>query len=189
MTYDPVAGTLTWPARLLWPGQWVRHTFQAQAAAGLPATTLENRATFHAFWPNTDQLPLAQQQPFLDREQTVVVSARVVINPGLLAGVDVTAPWATLTRPSRQPVMSPQVVLDLLAAPDALWMYLREWTPDPTTGDWAVAGSSGWIDYTETYTWTLSAGQGVKYLGVWVADRARNISTLDEHSTGFCQPA
>lgn len=185
VSYDPAARTLTWPARLLWPGQWVQHTFQAQAAAGLPATMLENRATFHALWPNTDLLPPAQQQPFLDHEQTVVASARVAVNPGLPAGADVTPPWITLLRPSRQPVMTPQVALRLLAAPDARWMYLREWTPDPTTGDWTVAGSSGWIDYTETYTWTLSAGQGVRYLGVWVADRARNISTLDEHSMVF----
>lgn len=182
VSYDPAAGTLTWPARLLWPGQWVQHTFQAQAAAGLPAATLENRATFHAFWPNTDLLPPTQQQPFLDREQTVAVTARVAVNPGLPAGADVTPPWVTLLRTSRQAVLSSQVELSLLAAPDARWMYLREWTPDPATGDWTVAGGSGWIDYTETYTWTLSAGQGVRYLGVWVADTARNISTLDEHS-------
>ena len=185
VSYDPAAGTLTWPARLLWPGQWVRHTFQAQAAAGLPATALENRATFHAFWPNTDLLPPAQQQPFLDREQTVIATARMAVNPGLPAGADVTPPWVTLTRPSRQAAVSPQVVLDLLAAPDAHWMVLREWTPDPATGDWTVAGSSGWIDYTETYTWTLSAGQGVRYLGVWVADSSHNISTLDEHGLVF----
>lgn len=185
VSYDPVAGTLTWPARLLWPGQWVRHAFQAQAAAGLPATTLQNRATFHAFWPNTELLPPAQQQPFLDHEQTVVVTARVMVNPGLPAGTDVTAPWVTLLRPTRQAVLTPQVVLNLLAAPDARWMYLREWTPDPTTGDWIEVGRSGWIDYTETYTWTLSAGHGVRYLGAWVADQASNISTLDEHSMVF----
>jgi hypothetical protein len=128
---------------------------------------------------------VAQQQPFLDREQTAIASVRVAVSPGLPASADVTPPWVTLTRPSRQAAVSPQVVLDLLAAPDARWMILREWTPDPTTGDWIVAGSSGWIDYTETYTWTLSASQGVRYLGVWVADPALNISTLDEHDLIF----
>jgi hypothetical protein len=38
------------------------------------------------------------------------------------------------------------------------------------------------MDYARTITWTLSAGQGVKYLGVWVADAAGNVSTLDENS-------
>ena len=185
VSYDPVARTLTWPARLLWPGHWVQHTFQAQAATGLPATTLENQATFHAFWPNTNLLPPAQQQPFLDREQIVVATSHVTVNPSLPAGVDVTSPWVTLLRPARQAVTGAQVVLNLLAAPDARWMYLREWTPDPTTGDWIQASSSGWISYTETYTWTLSAGQGVRYLGVWVADPALNISILDEHDLVF----
>ncbi len=185
VSYDPVAGTLTWPARLLWPGQWVQHTFQAQVAAGLPATTLANRATFRAFWPNTELLPPAQQQPFLDREETVIVTANVTVAPGLPADADVTSPWVTLLRPTRQAVLSPHVALNLLAAPDAHRMYLREWTPDPTTGDWIEAASSGWIDYSETYTWTLSGGHGVRYLGIWVADRAQNISTLDEHSLIF----
>ena len=185
VSYDLGARTLTWPARLLWPGQWVRHTFQAQAAIGLPAATLQNRATFHAFWPNTDLLPPAQQQLFLDHEQTVTVTTNVIVNPSLPAGSDVTPPWASLARPSRQAMASPEVVLDLLAAPDARWMVLREWTPDPSSGDWIEAQRSGWIDYTETVTWTLSAGQGVRYLGVWVADGARNISSLDEHSMVF----
>jgi len=48
-----------------------------------------------------------------------------------------------------------------------------------------VAQSSGWLDYRDIYTWTLSAGQGVKYLGLWVADAAGNVSPLDEHSLGF----
>jgi hypothetical protein len=85
-----------------------------------------------------------------------------------------------------QAVSVPQVALSLLAAPDARWMFLREWTPDPTSGNWTtVAESSGWIDYTETYTWTLSAGQGVRYLGVWVADGSGNVSNLDEHTLVF----
>ena len=48
-----------------------------------------------------------------------------------------------------------------------------------------MAHSSGWIDYTETVTWTLSAGQGVKYLGAWVANAAGNVSVLDKHGLVF----
>ena len=122
-------------------------------------------------------------QPFLDHEQTVTVTAGVAVNPSLPAGADLTPPWVSTGTPdTRQGSSSSQVRLDIAAAPDARWMYLREWTPDPTTGAWTVARSSGWIDYTDTYTWTLSAGQGVRYLGVWVADAARNVSTLDERS-------
>jgi len=41
------------------------------------------------------------------------------------------------------------------------------------------------MDYSRNLTWNLSSGQGVKYLGVWVADVAGNVSTLDEHSLEF----
>ncbi|MBM4430077.1 MAG: DUF11 domain-containing protein, partial [Chloroflexi bacterium] len=55
--YNPATGVITWPVRLLWPSQWVWHTFQTRVDAGLGATSLENRATAHAFWPNTESLP------------------------------------------------------------------------------------------------------------------------------------
>jgi uncharacterized repeat protein (TIGR01451 family) len=181
-SYDPTAGTLTWPSRLLWPGEWMQHTFQAEAAANLPASVLENQATFHAGWPNTELLPLAERQRFLDKKRTVTVKARVAVNPALPVSADRTAPWAILARTPQGPATSPQVELGIPAAADATAMYLREWTPDRLTGAWRVAQSSGWLPYSRTLTWTLSAGQGVKYVGVWVLDAAGNVSTLDEHS-------
>jgi uncharacterized repeat protein (TIGR01451 family) len=182
VTYDPAAGTLTWPARLLWPGQWVQHTFQAQAAADLPASTLENRATLHAFWPNTDLLPADQRQEFLDKEQTVTVEASVAVDPGLPAGADRTPPWVILVPSAQQTTDGPEVMLGIPAAQDAARMYVREWTLDPITGKWIVAQNSGWMAYARMTTWTLAAGQGVHYLGVWVADSAGNVSILNELS-------
>ncbi|MBM4431914.1 MAG: DUF11 domain-containing protein, partial [Chloroflexi bacterium] len=140
--YDSTTGLVTWPERLLWPGQYVRYSFQARAAADLPATTLVNRATAHAFWPNTDSLPTEQRQVFLDHEQTVVVSAAVQVHPGLATGADVTPPWASLavlTSPYKRVAEGPEVPLSIVAAADAQWMYLREWTTDRTTGAWTVA--------------------------------------------------
>ena len=86
VVWDAAARTLTWPARLLWPGQSFRRSFVARVDAGLAATRLENRATFHAFWPNTDLLPAADRQKFLDKEQTVVATATVTVDPSLPAG-------------------------------------------------------------------------------------------------------
>jgi uncharacterized repeat protein (TIGR01451 family) len=183
--YDPATRTLTWPARLLWPGQSALHAFRAHVDAGLGETRLESQATFHAFWPNTDLLPEAERQQFLDREQTVVAAATVTVNPNLPTGADVTSPWVMLVPPSKQAVDGPEVSLGILTAVDARWMYLREWAPDPITGDWTVEQDSGWIEYSRNHTWTLSSGQGVKYLGVWVADLAGNVSTLSEQSLTF----
>jgi uncharacterized repeat protein (TIGR01451 family) len=185
VSYDAVARTLTWQATLLWPGQWVRHTFQAQAAAALPATRLANAATLHAFWPNTGLLPPAQRRQFLDHEQTVTVTATVRVVPNLPAGADRTPPWVFLERRYADGIVGAQVQLSIPAAPDARRMFLREWTLDSLTGAWIVAQDRGWLDYAPTITWKLSTGQGVKYLGVWVADAAGNVSTLDEHALVF----
>jgi uncharacterized repeat protein (TIGR01451 family) len=184
ITYDPATRTLAWPPRLLWPGESVHYAFQARAAAGLPKTTLENSATAHAYWPNTDLLPAGQRQLFTSREQTVTFKAAVGVDPALPADADTTPPWVGLFvrgRPADQ-LGEADVPLSILAADDAAWMYLREWAADPTTGAWSTARNSGWIAYTPTYTWTLSAGQGVKYIGVWVADASRNASHLSETS-------
>jgi uncharacterized repeat protein (TIGR01451 family) len=183
--YDPATRTLTWPARLMWPGWFERVSFLARVDEGLGATSLENRATFHASWPNTDLLPDAERRQFEDREQTVVATATLAVDPDLPPGADVTPPSAFLLPPAKQMVDGPEVALEIVAVPDARWMYLREWTPDPTTGAWTVAQNSGWLDYSRDYTWTLSSGQGVKYLGVWLADEAGNISTMSEHSLKF----
>ncbi len=183
VAYDPVANTLTWPSRLLWPGDFISYSFEARAAAGLPAGTLESTATAHAYWPNTDLLAAADRQRFTSREQKVAFRASVRIDPALAAGADVTPPWASL-KAARSPEEAGQaeVTLRIAAASDASRIYLREWKLDPATGQWMVARSSGWMPYAQAYPWTLSAGQGVKYLGAWVADAAGNVSVLDEAS-------
>jgi uncharacterized repeat protein (TIGR01451 family) len=185
VNYDPATRTLTWPSPLLWPGWSEPRSFQARVDAGLGATTLETHATFHAFWPNTDLLPDAERQQFEDRERTAVATATVAVNPGLPAGADITPPWVMLVQPYKQGVEGSEVLLAIPAAPDARRMYLREWTPDRITGAWTVAQSSGWINYSRSYAWALSSAQGVRYLGVWVADAAGNVSTLDEQSLIF----
>jgi hypothetical protein len=183
--YDAGTRTLTWPAPLLWPGWSEPRSFAARVDDGLDATTLETEATFHAFWPNTDLLPGAERQLFEDREQTVVAKASLVVNPALPAGADLTAPWAILVQPNEQIADGAEVSLGIVAAPDARRMYLREWTLDPDSGDWTVARSSGWIDYSRTTDWTLSSGQGIKYIGVWVADGAGNVSPPMEPNLAF----
>jgi uncharacterized repeat protein (TIGR01451 family) len=189
VVYDLAAGVITWPAELMWPGQWARHTFEARTTAGLPAGALVSQATLHAFWPNSDLLPPEQRQRFLDQERTVTVMAGVTVDPSLPAGADVTAPWVSLNIGAGQVVTTGVVPLGIVAAPDTAYMYLREWTLDPSSGVWVVVQNSGWINYSPNYTWTLSAGQGVKYLGAWAADAAHNISVLDEDSLAFVNRA
>ena len=187
VVYDAATRTLTWPSRLLWPGWSEPHLFVAKVDAGLGATSLEVKGTFNASWPNTDLLPADERKLFEDREQTVVATKSVAVNPGLPAGADLIPPWSSILLPPgpHSRIAGAEVSLSIHAAPDAEQMYLREWTLDPVTGHWIVARNSGWIDYAPTLTWALSAGHGVKYLGVWVADASGNVAPLTEHNLTF----
>lgn len=181
--YDPRAGAIAWPQALLWPGDWERHTFSARVTAS-GAGVLATGATLHAAWPNEELLAPEDQERFRVQERTVQVAAPVTVDPNLPAAADVTAPWVTLNAGPAL-VQNGTISVGLVAAPDVQRMYLREWALDPASGAWTVMRSSGWIGYTPVYSWTLSPGQGVKYLGAWVADGAGNISVLDEGSMAF----
>jgi uncharacterized repeat protein (TIGR01451 family) len=182
---DEASRTVTWPARLLWPGQWRRIQLPAMVDEELGSGTLENRATARAFWPNTDGLADADRQRFEELERTVDLSTTITVDPGLADGADVAAPWAHLSIRSGQAAYGQKIQLGIVAPSDAMWMYLREWALDPANGDWVVVGDSGWRAYQPEATWTLSPGAGVKHLGAWVADGAGNVSTLDEHGLAF----
>jgi hypothetical protein len=123
----------------------------AQGGAGISAT-------------DTDPLDMAELQ----------------VDPALPAGADRLAPWVVLIPEAQQVTDGPELTLGIPAAQDTIRMYLREWTLNPVTGDWIIAKSSGWLPYARTTSWTLSAGQGVHYLGVWAADATGNVSTLNE---------
>jgi hypothetical protein len=182
ITYDPATGVITWPDRLLWPGQAWRTQFQAVVADDVPAGTLTAQLGAHGSWPNIELLTPEEQQRFRDYEAGVTTNAVLQVDPQLPADQDVMAPHVQLTIRDTDGAAGARVDLALQADPDAWLMYLREWTLDPVSGAWTVARSSGWFPYTPSLAWTLSEGGGVKYLGAWVADVAGNVSTLDETS-------
>ena len=41
---------------------------------------------------------------------------------------------------------------------------------------WVPVQASGWLSYTDTYTWTLMPVAGARYLQAWAADKAGNVS-------------
>ncbi|MBU1878073.1 MAG: hypothetical protein KJ734_03895, partial [Chloroflexi bacterium] len=184
--YDPAARTVAWPPRTLWPGQERPLSFRAQVDAGLPATALVVRLTALGTWPIAGDCPLAALPAFLAHQTATVVSTTVTVSPTLPAGADVVPPVLYGLRiEGRSTTGVREVSLHLNALPDARWMYLREWTWDADGGTWAVAQESGWLPYRASYPWTLSEGDGVKYLGAWLADAVGNVSVLDSRGLAF----
>jgi hypothetical protein len=104
--------------------------------------------------------------------------------------VDPTLPDGADTRPPDSPYLTieegaatndRQVRLQIHTDSDARWMYLREWTLS-ATGTWAAVQDSGWLPFSPSQPWILSPDGGVKYLGVWLADKAGNVSILESGS-------
>ncbi len=57
-------------------------------------------------------------------------------------------------------------------------MYVIEFEFDYASLQWLPAQESGWVAYTTNYPWVLLPGGGTKYIQVWFADGAQNISNL-----------
>lgn len=185
ITHEPGSNFILWPQRLVWPGTSVAMSFRARVGEGVGAGTLALNATGRAFWPNSNLLLDEERQRFEQFERSIAMQAQLEVEPGLPPDRDLLAPRARLIVLGGEVANRGQVELGVEAGEDVSWMYLREWTLDPSSGDWVVAQNSGWRGYSPTVTWSLSSGGGVKYLGVWVKDRAGNVSQLDELSLAF----
>ncbi len=187
-TYSQAGRTITWPPRYLWPGQERYLSFGARVDAGLSAATLVVPLTVRGMWPLAVDCPPAALQGFLGRQTTSTVSTTLTVSPTLPIGADVLPPELYGLGIEGQPATGVREVglrLSAAVSTDAVWMYLREWTWDAARETWVVAQESGWRPYAATYPWTLSEGDGVKYLSAWLADAVGNLSVLDSRGLAF----
>lgn len=185
--YAPAEGLITWPAAYLWPGQERSFSFSAQVDAAAPADDVVVALSATGSWPIAANCPPAAVPSFRNLETVVATAAALIVDPAPPDN-DVTAPAPPLLRiDAGQVAYSPQTTLRIQAqdGSDARWMALREWVWSSTDDGWIVRQESGWVPYSATYSWQLSAGDGVKYMGVWLADAAWNISTLDRRSLAY----
>jgi hypothetical protein len=61
-------------------------------------------------------------------------------------------------------------------------MWVAEWMWNPGLGSWQVIQEQGWIPYNSMMEWTLSGPPGSRFIDVWVADFAGNISDKAEQA-------
>ena len=182
--YDDASRTITWPPRLLWPGQERPLSFGAQVDGGLAATTLDISLTALGTWPIVDTCPASELAAFRDTETTVQRTAQLSVDPALPDGADTQPPASPSLRIEAGPATNHRqtqllITKDGSAVTDARWMFLREWTLDTSDGTWTAVQESGWLPYSPTVPWSLSQGDGAKYMGVWLADAEGNVTVLD----------
>ena len=189
--YDPAVRTITWPPRYLWSGQENRFTFSALVDDTLPATKLNISLAAQGTWPIAETCPAEELPGFQDMQTTVERTALLSVDPDL-PDTDMLPPASPFLRIEEGAATRLRDVQLLVSAgadgspsADAVWMYLREWTLSSESGAWVTTQESGWLPYAPSHPWSLSADDGVKYLGVWLADDAWNVSALERSSLAF----
>ena len=139
-------------------------------------------------WPIAGECSDAAQAVIEAKQLSLTRTATLVVVPALDPGVDVDAPAApTVSIQRRRDTFTRELQLhiDTGETTDATRLFVREWGWDAAQARWAVRGESGWTPFSPTVNWTLSADAGVKYVGVWLADAAGNVSTLRAESLVF----
>ncbi|MBC7251034.1 MAG: DUF11 domain-containing protein [Anaerolineae bacterium] len=192
--YDAGSGAINWSLDALWPGQTRYLAFNAQVDSSLTPTaplTLETRLDLEGYWTWEDPygvMPPAPASHYATTTTTLTVPA------------DTSTPTAAPTILDAEVlegavVDNPDVTLFVETTPDAEFLYVKEWVWDTISDTWTLAQESGWVRFEEVdgfevsedafskrgrYRWTLSQGDGVKYLGVWVADGDGHVTNLNE---------
>jgi uncharacterized repeat protein (TIGR01451 family) len=169
--YDPGTHTLTWKDIPVGTGRGEKLTFQVQQAVTVTAPTLiTNTATIQSGSLTIQRRAhtwLVPQAPVIDTIPPEV--HRVVIDEQDVLG-------------------TPQVTLHISATDNIAvqWMMVKEWvlstTPRP---HWQASKSTGWIPYQADYPMTLQNIPGTHFVGVWVADAAKNHSHFDRQAMDY----
>ncbi len=168
--YDPAAHTLSWTDVLVRSGEAVELVFQATAQAVATPAVVVNTATISA------------------GDLTYQRSARAVIVP-VPPGTDVVPPRLVELRIGDSDVLAdPNVQLHITAEDDSgvSRMKIAEWTL--TSGRaprWRLVRMTDWIPFAAEYPWQLSAESGTHFVGVWLADGARNASAMTRRAIDF----
>jgi len=196
--YDADSGTITWTLHALWPGETRYLFFSAQVDEGLTlaeSLTLENRLDVMGYWPWGEELP--EVQPYLPSKpegHSAVATTTLTVLTGTATSTSAPTIFAADVLEGAV-VDDPQVTLFVDASPDAEFLYVKEWVWDTVSDTWMLAQESGWVAFEEAdgfevsesaiskqgrYQWMLSEGDGVKHLGVWVADAEQRMTNLND---------
>ncbi|MFN2166946.1 MAG: pre-peptidase C-terminal domain-containing protein, partial [Anaerolineae bacterium] len=169
-SYDPATRTLSWVDVLVPSGAAVELAFQVTVEAEATPGVVVNTATI-----STDS-------------QTYQRNARVAVVP-VPPGIDVVPPRLVQLRIGESDVLTdPNVQLHITAQDnvDVSRMKILEWTlSSGRVPRWQLVQSTDWIPFQADYPWQLSAQSGTHFVGVWLADGARNVSAMTRRAIDF----
>ena len=169
--YDPASRTITWSLPNISHRRDVRLTFAVEPAVQVISPTLiTNTATIQSgnfSLQRSARTLLVPQAPQVDTIPPVVHSVKI-------DEVDV--------------LTSPTVTLHISATDNigVQWMNVVEWSLSPSPRPhWHMVHGGRWVPFQADYTYTLRSTSGTHFVGVWVADAARNKSHFGRSSMDF----
>ena len=180
-------GKIAWELGTLWPGQTRYLHFSATVDPGA-GPSLTNTLDIEGYWEwidDPENFPPEPTHEYFITTNQIAVSAASHQKPTLI-GASIQQGAA---------VSSPRITLDVNAAPGATHLYVKEWSWDAAGAQWQLNQESGWLplapsedmdiqvypDHTRALVdWTLAPGDGVRYIGLWVADGDGDSSNLNE---------
>ncbi|MBN1179984.1 MAG: DUF11 domain-containing protein, partial [Anaerolineae bacterium] len=190
-------GVITWNLDALWPGETRYLFFSAQVVASPSAPlVVENRLDMLGYWVWEDPYGVMPPAPPTYAD---VATTTLTLLPGTatraVQSADASPEIFSAAVLEGALVDDPEVTLLIDASPTAEFFYVKEWVWDTTALTWTLVQESGWVPF-ETgdgltviedafarqahYEWTLSSGDGVKYIGLWVADGDQQVSQLND---------
>ncbi len=199
--YDAATRQIVWTLHAAWPGQTRYLFFKATVDSATTTAALENQLDLMAYWP-WDRTCDSRVPPEPARHYYSSTTTLTVL-PGAAMRASAAAATSSPTAPQiinaavveGDIVGDPDVTLLVNASPEARYLYVREWVWNGALATWSQAHESGWVPFEAAtgfvvsqdnigkygrYDWTLSEGDGIKYLGLWVADADGQTSNLNE---------
>jgi hypothetical protein len=195
--YDTSTRVITWTLSALWPGQTRYLSFRGTADDTTVPITLESTLNMEMSWPWAQ----LQGVPAEPAHYVYSTTTSFIVQPASARLIGEATGLSDAPRILDTSVMEGQIVDDqdvtilVNASLNASSLYIKEWTWNSSLFTWTLAQESGWVPFSTSstftvtqdasakygkYAWRLSSGDGVKYLGVWVADSGGQTSNVNE---------
>lgn len=169
--YDPATRTLSWTGVSVPAGGHVSLSYQVEPAQ---AVTQPKAVT------NTATITVGAES--IQRRAVVVLLPQP--SPG-----DSVAPKVQSVTISDRDVLTDQDVTLHVDATDNVavkWMAIAEWSLETRPWPrWQAMHTTEWVPFQPEYEWTFSGRSGTRFIAVWVADAALNVSRLTPDAMDF----
>lgn len=179
----------------VWPGQTQYLTFRATVESG--SGPVHNTVTLQPYWEGLDADWIIDEYGDQFVLPRVTDSATLTIGgANVTASVDETAQLLSAWVQEGQITTSRDVTISLDATLAAKYLRVVEWKWDNATGMWVEAQDRGLLSLDNdtpdltviqgevhlnaALNWQLSAGDGAKYLGVFVGDAEQHMTPLNK---------